>query len=56
MSLTNGRQDELWRLVEAVCEDELTPAQAARLEELLLADREARSGFQASRRSACDQT
>ncbi|HUG89833.1 MAG TPA: DUF1553 domain-containing protein [Planctomycetaceae bacterium] len=42
MNLTNGRHDELWRLLEAVCEDELAPAQVARLEELLLADREAR--------------
>ena len=42
MSLTNGRHDELWRLLEAVCEDDLTMPQAARLEEILKSDADAR--------------
>jgi hypothetical protein len=41
MSL-NGRHAELAELLEALCEDRLTPPQAERLEQLVLSDREAR--------------
>jgi hypothetical protein len=42
MSHTNGQFTELWRLLEALCEDRLSRAEAARLEEIVLNDAQAR--------------
>lgn len=42
MTSENGRNSEIGELLEALCEDRITRAQAARLEELVLNDREAR--------------
>ncbi len=43
MNIKNGHSDELWELMESLCEQRLTSAQASRLEELVLSDPEARS-------------
>ena len=42
MSWNNGHHSELTGLLEALCDDCLSPAQTARLEQLVLADRDAR--------------
>jgi len=42
MSLGNGQYSELTELLEALCDDRLSPAETVRLEQLVLADNGAR--------------